>query len=113
MKTLLKILGIVSMLALSSCARPNPLGTTDTVSVHSRVPVIAEPARPVLEKPTAEELVEYAKLPESLRTKLESNNTKLQTWAESLHVAIVQYNGYAFYNNNESDQSVGMKPTQK
>lgn len=67
--------------------------------VVQQAPEIPLPERPVLEKMTPEELVEYQKLPAPVRAKLEANNGKLQTYAKELEVSVHIYNSYALRNN--------------
>lgn len=103
---------IVFCLLLPGCAASNVL-SQDSVPVYSHAPKIQEPEKPVLEKLTPDDLVEYEKIPITIRAKIEGNNTKLQTWAAQLDAGISQYNSWALVNNGLSDESVGLKKVSK
>jgi len=105
MRTFSKICAaLVCLVWLSGCTKPQNLLSSDTVTTRTHVPTIAAPDKPTLEKMTTEELAEYAKLPETIRVKLEENNRKLMEYAEAERVAIADYNGFAKYSNQISDQ---------
>jgi len=99
------LLLIPCVLLLSGCAFSQRV-----TPVHDRKPVLQMPARPQLEKMTPEEMVEYAKMPEASRKKLEGNNQKLQVYAAQMEVTIIEYNGYAKLSNQESNEWLGIKP---
>jgi hypothetical protein len=79
-------------------------------SVRGKVPVIPLPERPKLDKMTPEDMTAYRALPDPLKEKLESNNQKLQIYAEQLEVGTKEYNAYAKYNNAATDAELGVTP---
>lgn len=93
-----------------SCTKPLGIGpTSNTIAVVGKVPVIDLPTRPVLESLDPDELVEYNKLSETVRKKLQGNDKKLKLYAAQLQVGIEDYNTYAAVRNKTSDESVGVK----
>lgn len=77
---------------------------------RNMLPTIEKPDRPKLEPFTSEELKTYSGLPEEVRKKLEANNSRLQEYARKLEVGADEYNGYAKYNNQLSNEALGIKP---
>ncbi len=102
------VIAIIFSVCVVSCARPGS-PSSNTVAVVGRVPVIGIPEKPVLESLEESELVEYAKLPESIRRKLQGNDKKLKMYALQLKVSIEEYNDYAAVRNQASNASVGVK----
>ncbi len=91
---------ILALLLLSGC---NGVVKNNTVAVVGRVPVIPEVEKPKQELLTPGELMEYRKLPEELRIKLQNNDKALKIFGEQLDVSVKLYNNYARQHNDSSD----------
>ncbi len=90
---------LIFLILFSGCDRP----LNNTVAVVSHVPVIPLPERPKLELMNETELAAFKALPESLKTKLVSNDTKLKIFSEQLEASIKIYNQFAQVQNQNSD----------
>jgi uncharacterized protein YceK len=104
-----------SILALALCCVLSGCSTLDrrTVPVVTQAPLVELPERPELVSMTTEELACYKVLPASLREKLESNDKALKVYAEKLKIAMIEYNGWAKYNNAKSNDWGGVKEATK
>jgi outer membrane lipopolysaccharide assembly protein LptE/RlpB len=105
MRTMIAVL-MLSMLC--GCS----FDSRNTTPVETRVPKIAIPARPQLEKLAADEVQAYAALPAALRAKLEGNDLKLKEYAGELEVSVRVYNAYADVQNQKSNAWIGIPPTE-
>lgn len=74
----------------------------DPVPVIQKVPSIEVPIRPVLEKMTPDELVEYEKIPATIRAKIEGNSVKMMIYSDQAIASIREYNIFAKFNNQRS-----------
>ena len=104
-----------SLLALALCCVLSGCSTLDrrTVPVVTQAPLVELPERPELESMTPEELGCYKVLPATLREKLERNDKVLKVYAEKLKITVIEYNGWAKYNNQKSNEWGGIKETKR